>query len=59
MLPLICFLLHLNQLNISKIIPQNVNDHVYYTGVEKRSFYPVAYVFVKDGCGCGCGCMGA
>ena len=34
MFPLICFLLHPNRLNISKIIPQNVNDHVYYTGAE-------------------------
>ena len=59
MLPLICFLLHPNRLNISKIIPQNVNDHVYYTGAGKESFYPVAYVFMKDGCGCGCGCVGA
>ena len=54
MLPVICFLLHPNRLNISKIIPQNVNDHVYYTGAESKSFYAVAYVFNKDGCGCGC-----
>ena len=55
MLPLICFLLHPNRLNISKIILQNVNDHD-YTGAESKSFFPVAYVFMKDGCGCGCGC---
>ena len=59
MLPLICFLLHPNRLNISKIRPQNVNDHFYYTGAGKESFYPVAYVFIKDGCGCGCGGVGA
>ena len=28
--------MHLNQLNISKIIPKNVDDHVYYTGAEKK-----------------------
>ena len=43
MLPLICFLLHPNRLDISKIIPQNVNDHLYYTGLGSWSFYPVAY----------------
>ena len=59
MLSLMCFLLHPNRLNISKIIPQNVNDQVYYTRAESKSFYPVAYVFMKDGCGCGWGCVGA
>ena len=54
MLPLICFLLHPNRLNVGKIIPQNVRDHIYYTGAESKPFYPVAYVFIKDGCGCGC-----
>ena len=37
-LPVICFLLHPNRLNISKIIPQNVNDHVYYTEAESSHF---------------------
>ena len=45
MLPLVCILLHPNRLNINKIIPQNVNDHVYYSGAENKSFYSVAYVF--------------
>ena len=55
------FLLHPNRLNVSKIINQNVRDHVYYTRAESMSFYPVAYVaylFIKDGCGCGCLCVG-
>ena len=38
MLPLICFLLHPDRLNISNIVPQNVNDHVYHTGVETSHF---------------------
>ena len=37
-----------------------MRDHVYYTGAESKSFYPVvAYTVIKDGCGCGCGCVGA
>ena len=57
MLPSICCLLHPNRLIVSKIIPQNVKDHVYYAGAESKSFHTVAYVFIKDGCGCGCGCV--
>ena len=59
MLPLISFLLHSDRLNICKIMPQNVRDHVYHTGAESKSFYLVGYVFIKGGCGCGCGCKGA
>ena len=55
MLPLVYFLLHPNRLNVSKIIPQNVRDHVYYIGAESKSFYQVA---LCDGCGCGGGCAG-
>ena len=51
MSPWICFLLYPNWLNVSKIIPQNVRDHVYYTGAESKSSYPVAYVWVWV-CGC-------
>ena len=48
-----------NRLNISKIIPQNVNDQVYYTRAESKSFYPVAWgVWVRRGAYIGVfGCM--
>ena len=55
MLPLICFLLHSNRLNISKIILQNVNDNVKNTGAGKESFYPVAYVLWRMGVDVGVG----
>ena len=48
MLPVICFLLHPNRLNISKIIPQNVNDHVYYTGAEGSHFMQWCMCFGVD-----------
>ena len=56
MLPLICFLLHPNRLNVSKTIPQ-MRELTFIVLERKVShFSPVTYMFIKDGCGCGCGC---
>ena len=41
-------MLHPNRLIVSKMMPQNVRDHVCYTEAEIKSFHPVAYVFIKD-----------